>query len=125
MTVFESGINGEGRCIMEPYYIYNLDEYLSNVIYKALVKFHHEVKINKYTSVPIISDGGMMSVEESRYAWLGAVSKMIYAFDESEIPDIENYDGGLGKFEMDMDAYVKKCEEGRLLFAKHLHDLNI
>ena len=76
------------------------------------------------------------------------LDEIVYAFDKNNIPDIEAYDFSYNtiseepnengtipftlectneeevqRYQEDTDKYNKRCEEGRLLFAKHFNGL--
>ena len=121
---------------------YNLDTVLSEVILSGLVKFHNVLKekdkAGKAYGVPYFEEIGE-DVEKASEKWFDILSKMIYAFDEKNEPDItkynicfnldienkrlkynqENYD----KYLQDLQLYQEKKQEGLNLFAKHYESL--
>ena len=73
---------------------YNLDTILSEVILSGLVKFHNVLKekdkAGKAYGVPYFEEIGE-DVEKASEKWFDILSKMIYAFDEKNEPDITKY----------------------------------
>lgn len=72
--------------------VWSLDFTLNPIIHAALVKFKEELLKSEFSGVPAdfcIDDN---CTDESVANWHETLDKMIYAFNESNEPDRENYD---------------------------------
>lgn len=127
---------------------YSLDDVLSKIILAGLVKFKETIVNSQFSGVPSSFVKGSAITEEDVAEWHSVIDKMIYAFDKTNVPDIRDF-----KFKIEMERketktngstqiflkcdneeereryydaleeHNKKCEEGRLLFAKYYENL--
>jgi len=136
--------------------IMSLDETLSPIILAGLRKFKEELVKSKYGSYPaemfdLVGVEGYNPTNEEDEAcwnkWLGILDRMIYAFDPTEEPNMDEYgfefvwqeepsENGSSLVSIDVDNqeeynryredeedWVEKCREGRLLLAEYFHSL--
>lgn len=127
---------------------YSLDGVLSKIILAGLVKFKETITNSQFSGVPSSFVKGSAITDEDVAEWHIVIDKMIYAFDKTNMPDIRDF-----KFKIEMERketktngstqiflkcdneeereryydaleeHNKKCEEGRVLFAKYYENL--
>lgn len=128
--------------------IWDLDNTLSPIILAGLVRFKEQLVKSEFSGVPSSFVKGDEVTDEDIASWHKTVDSMIYAFDSKNLPSIQDYD-----FKIDMEygntwndgsrevflkcnndkekeryykaleEHHKKCEEGRMLFAKYYENL--
>ena len=136
--------------------VISLDETLSPIILAGLRKFKEELIESKYGSYPaemfdlIGVEGYNPTIGEDEDCWnkwLEILTKMIYAFDPKEEPNMDEYgfefewqsvsnENGnslvsidvtnqeeYDRFRDDEKDWERKCKEGRILFSEHFHSL--
>ena len=121
---------------------FDLDYSLSPIISTALVKFREQMD-NEWFDVPsnVIEECGYSIGETSEEElqicsdkWKEIIDKMIYSFDKSNEPDIEDYDFGYNfqdkglvqpsnqseydRYREDMELYWERKDQGLELFGK-------
>lgn len=138
----------KGKWIASRRDVWSLDDTLSPIILAGLVKFKETIVNSEFSGVPSSFVKGQDVTDEEVAEWHIVIDKMIYAFDESNVPKIQDF-----KFKIEMEhgnilfgesreiflkcdneeekeryyealkEYHKKCEEGRMLFAKYYENL--
>ena len=138
----------KGKWVASRRDVWDLDYTLSPIILAGLVKFKEIIINSKYSGVPSSFIKGEDVTDEDVAEWYSVIDKMIYAFDKTNVPDIRDF-----KFKIEMDRgetkangstqiflkcdneeakkryyealgeHHKKCEEGRVLFAKYYENL--
>src|SRR5690554_1404188 len=137
--------------------VISLDETLSPIILAGLKKFKEELLKDSFGSFPsdMLERIGAENpidptIEEHAAAWdmwLEVIDKMIFAFDPSEEPSMDDYGfefewesvptkegfsrmnidvtdkSEYDRFHNDQDDWDVKCREGRVLFAEFFHNL--
>lgn len=138
----------KGKWVCSKRDVWSLDYTLSPIILATLFKFKEELLKSKFSGVPAdfcIDDN---CTYESFTAWHDTIDKMIYAFDESNEPDRENYNFKLNwetvpterdgftqmsisctneaeqqRYIDDCSEHKEKCKLGRELFARYYDNL--
>lgn len=137
----------KGKWVASRRDVWDLDYTLSPIIFAGLVKFKEVVIQSKYSGVPSSFIKGKDVTDEEVKEWHNTIDSMIYAFDKDNIPDIQDYNFKINlehgekangstqiflncdnekerqRYYKDLEDYQKKCEEGRLLFAKYYENL--
>ena len=128
--------------------VWDLDYTLSPIILAGLVKFKEIIINSKYSGVPSSFIKGEDVTDEEVKEWHSIIDKMVYAFDKDNMPNIKDYNFKINlehgekkangftqiflncdneeekqRYCKDLEAYQKKCEEGRLFFAKYYENL--
>lgn len=127
--------------------VWDLDCTLSPIIFAGLVKFKETIINSKYSGVPSSFVKGEDVTDEEVKEWHNTIDKMIYAFDKDNMPDIQDYNFKINlehgdksngsaqiflncdneeekqRYYKDLEDHQKKCEEGRMLFAKYYENL--
>lgn len=137
----------KGKWVASRRDVWDLDYTLSPIIYAGLAKFKETVINSKYSGVPSLFVKGEDVTDEDVKEWHDAIDKMIYAFDKDNMPDIQDYNFKINlehgekangstqiflncdneeekqRYYKDLEDHQKKCEEGRMLFAKYYENL--
>lgn len=137
----------KGKWVVSRRDVWDLDYTLSPIIFAGLVKFKETVINSKYSGVPSLFVKGEDVTDEDVKEWHDAIDKMIYAFDKDNMPDIQDYNFKINlehgekangstqiflncdneeekqRYYKDLEDHQKKCEEGRMLFAKYYENL--
>lgn len=137
----------KGKWIASRKDVWDLDYTLSPIILAGIVKFKETIIKSKYSGVPSLFVKGEDVTDEDVKEWHDAIDKMIYAFDKDNMPDIQDYNFKINlehgeksngstqiflncdneeekqRYYKDLEDYQKKCEEGRILFAKYYENL--
>ena len=137
----------KGKWVVSRKDVWDLDYTLSPIILAGLAKFKETVINSKYSGVPSLFVKGEDVTDEEVKEWHDAIDKMIYAFDKDNIPDIQDYNFKINlehgekangstqiflncdneeekqRYYKDLEDHQKKCEEGRMLFAKYYENL--
>lgn len=138
----------KGKWVASRRDVWSLDDTLSPIILAGLVKFKETIVNSEFSGVPSSFVKGQDVTDQEVSEWHGVIDKMIYAFDENNIPDIQDF-----KFKIEMKHgetkvngsteiflkcdneeeksryyealkdHNKRCEEGRMLFAKYYENL--
>lgn len=137
----------KGKWVASRRDVWDLDCTLSPIILAGLVKFKETIVNSEYSGVPSSFVEGTDVTDEDVKEWHCVIDKMIYAFDNNNIPDIQDF-----KFKIEMEygekrgcstqiflkcdneeekeryyralkEHHKNCEEGRMLFAKYYENL--
>lgn len=128
--------------------VWDLDCTLSPIILAGIVKFKETIIKSKYSGVPSLFVKGEGVTDEEVKEWHNTIDKMIYAFDKDNMPDIQDYNFKINleqgekkangstqiflncdneeekqRYYKDLEDHQKKCEEGRMLFAKYYENL--
>jgi len=137
--------------------VISLDETLSPIILAGLKKFKEELLKDSFGSFPsdMLERIGAENpidptIEEHAAAWdmwHEVLDKMIFAFDPSEEPSMDDYGFGFeyesiptregfsrmnievtnqeeyDRFRQDEDEWIEKCREGRMLLAEYFDSL--
>ncbi|ULG01460.1 hypothetical protein phiA019_0114 [Aeromonas phage phiA019] len=137
----------KGKWVASRRDVWDLDYTLSPIIFAGLVKFKETIINSKYSGVPSLFVKGEDVTDEDVKEWHDAIDKMIYAFDKNNMPDIQDYNFKINiehgekangstqiflncdneeekqRYYKDLEDHQKKCEEGRMLFAKYYENL--
>jgi hypothetical protein len=137
----------KGKWVASRRDVWDLDYTLSPIIYAGLVKFKETVIKSKYSGVPSLFVKGENVTDEEVKEWHSTIDSMIYAFDKDNMPDIQDYNFKINlehgekangstqiflncdneeekqRYYKDLEDHQKKCEEGRMLFAKYYENL--
>lgn len=137
----------KGKWIASRKDVWDLDYTLSPIILAGIVKFKETIIKSKYSGVPSLFVKGEDVTDEDVKEWHDAIDKMIYAFDKDNMPDIQDYNFKINlehgeksngstqiflncdneeekqRYYKDLEDHQKKCEEGRILFAKYYENL--
>lgn len=137
----------KGKWVASRKDVWDLDCTLSPIILAGIVKFKETIIKSKYSGVPSLFVKGEDVTDEEVKEWHNTIDKMIYAFDKDNMPYIQDYNFKINlehgekangstqiflncdneeeklRYYKDLEAYQKKCEEGRLLFAKYYENL--
>ena len=137
----------KGKWVVSRKDVWDLDYTLSPIILAGLAKFKETVINSKYSGVPSLFVKGEDVTDEEVKEWHDAIDKMIYAFDKDNMPDIQDYNFKINlehgekangstqiflncdneeekqRYYKDLEDHQKKCEEGRMLFAKYYENL--
>lgn len=137
----------KGKWIASRKDVWDLDYTLSPIILAGIVKFKETIIKSKYSGVPSLFVKGEDVTDEDVKEWHDAIDKMIYAFDKDNMPDIQDYNFKINlehgeksngstqiflncdneeekqRYYKDLEDHQKKCEEGRMLFAKYYENL--
>lgn len=137
----------KGKWIASYRDIWDLDYTLSPIILAGLVRFKEQIVNSKFAGIPSSFVSGEDVTDEDVANWHSTVDKMIYAFDNKNLPDISDYNfdiqmtRGESKngstrvhFKCDNEKekqryytalkdYNEKCKEGRILFATYYENL--
>lgn len=137
----------KGKWVASRRDVWDLDYTLSPIILAGLVKFKETIIKSKYSGVPSLFVKGEDVTDEEVKEWHNTVDKMIYAFDKDNMPDIQDYNFKINlehgekakgytqiflncdneeekqRYYKDLEDHQKKCEEGRMLFAKYYENL--
>ena len=137
----------KGKWVASRKDIWDLDYTLSPIICAGLVKFKETIINSKYSGVPSSFVKGEDVTDEEVKEWHNAIDSMIYAFDKDNIPNIQDYNFKINleygekangftqiflncdneeekqRYYKDLEDHQKKCEEGRMLFAKYYENL--
>ena len=137
----------KGKWVASRRDVWDLDYTLSPIIIAGLVKFKETIVNSQFSGVPSSFVKGSVITDEDVAEWHSVIDKMVYAFDKTNVPDIRDF-----KFKIEMDRgekangstqiflncdneeekqryykdledHQKKCEEGRMLFAKYYENL--
>lgn len=137
----------KGKWVASRRDVWDLDYTLSPIILAGLVKFKETIIKSKYSGVPSLFVKGEDVTDEEVKEWHNIIDSMIYAFDNDNIPDIQDYNFKINleygekstgstqiflncdneeekqRYYKDLEDHQKKCEEGRILFAKYYENL--
>lgn len=137
----------KGKWVASRRDVWDLDCTLSPIIFAGLVKFKETVINSKYSCVPSLFVKGENVTDEEVKEWHNTIDSMIYAFDKDNMPDIQDYNFKINleygekctgstqiflncdneeekqRYYKDLEEHHKKCEEGRMLFAKYYENL--
>ncbi len=138
----------KGRWVCSKRDVWSLDNTLSPIILAGLLKFKEELLKSEYSGVPAGFCTGDEVTDECVAAWHKTIDNMILAFDDSQVPDIRDYDfkinleriptdkEGCKRFvtscanEVERERYYndcreheEKCKQGREMFAKYYQSL--
>lgn len=137
----------KGKWVASRKDVWDLDYTLSTIIFAGLAKFKETIIKSKYSGVPSLFVKGEDVTDEDVKEWHDAIDKMIYAFDKDNMPDIQDYNFKINlehgekangstqiflncnneeekqRYYKDLEDHQKKCEEGRMLFAKYYENL--
>lgn len=127
---------------------YSLDGVLSKIILAGLVKFKETITNSQFSGVPSSFIKGPAITDADVAEWHSVIDKMIYAFDKTNMPDIRDFKFKIemerketktngstqiflkcdneeerGRYYDALEEHNKKCEEGRVLFAKYYENL--
>jgi len=127
---------------------YSLDGVLSKIILAGLVKFKETITNSQFSGVPSSFVKGPAITDEDVKEWHNTIDSMIYAFDKDNMPDIRDYNFKINlehgekkansstqiflncdneeekqRYYKDLEDHNKKCEEGRVLFARYYENL--
>lgn len=138
----------KGKWVASRRDVWDLDYTLSPIILAGLVKFKETITNSQFSGVPSSFVKGPAITDADVKEWHNIIDKMIYAFDKTNMPDIRDF-----KFKIEMERketktngstqiflkcdneeekeryykaleeHNKKCEEGRVLFAKYYENL--
>lgn len=138
----------KGKWVASRRDVWDLNYTLSPIILAGIVKFKETIIKSKYSGVPSLFVKGEDVTDEDVAEWHSVIDKMIYAFDKTNMPDTRDF-----KFKIEMERketktngsiqiflkcdneeereryydaleeHNKKCEEGRMLFAKYYENL--
>jgi len=137
----------KGKWVASRRDVWDLDYTLSPIILAGLVKFKETITNSQFSGVPSSFVKGPAITDEDVKEWHNTIDSMIYAFDRGNMPNIKDYnfkinlehgekaDGSTQiflncdneeekqRYYKDLEDHQKKCEEGRLLFAKYYENL--
>ncbi|WAW11441.1 hypothetical protein vBAcePPAc_0064 [Aeromonas phage vB_AceP_PAc] len=138
----------KGKWVASRRDVWDLDYTLSPIILAGLVKFKETITNSQFSGVPSSFVKGPAITDEDVAEWHSVIDKMIYAFDKDNMPNIKDYNFKInlehgekkanGSIQIflncdnekekqwyykDLEDYQKKCEDGRLLFAKYYENL--
>ena len=137
----------KGKWVASRRDVWDLDYTLSPIIFAGLVKFKETIINSKYSGVPSLFVKGENVTDEEVKEWHSTIDSMIYAFDKDNMPDIQDYNFKINlehgekangstqiflncdneeekqRYYKDLEDHQKKCEEGRMLFAKYYENL--
>ncbi len=138
----------KGKWVASRRDVWDLDYTLSPIIIAGLVKFKETIVNSQFSGVPSSFVKGPAITDEDVAEWHNTIDSMIYAFDKDNMPNIKDYNFKINlehgekkangstqiflncdneeeklRYYKDLEAYQKKCEEGRLLFAKYYENL--
>ena len=137
----------KGKWVASRRDVWDLDYTLSPIIFAGLVKFKETIIKSKYSGVPSLFVKGEDVTDEEVKEWHNTIDKMIYAFDKDNMPYIQDYNFKINlehgekangstqiflncdneeekqRYYKDLEDHQKKCEEGRMLFAKYYENL--
>lgn len=137
----------KGKWVASRRDVWDLDCTLSPIILAGIVKFKETIIKSKYSGVPSLFVKGEDVTDEEVKEWHNTIDKMIYAFDKDNIPYIQDYNFKINlehgekangstqiflncdneeekqRYYKDLEDHQKKCEEGRMLFAKYYENL--
>lgn len=138
----------KGKWVASRRDVWDLDCTLSPIILAGLVKFKEAVVNSQFSGVPSAFVKGQDVTDEEVKEWHNTIDSMIHAFDKDNMPNIKDYDFKTNiehgekkangstqiflncdnekekqRYYKDLEDYQKKCEEGRLLFAKYYENL--
>ena len=137
----------KGKWVASRKDVWDLDYTLSPIIFAGLVKFKETIIKSKYSGVPSLFVKGQDITDEDVKEWHNTIDKMIYSFDKDNMPDIQDYNFKINlehgekangstqiflncdneeekqRYYKDLEDHQKKCEEGRMLFAKYYENL--
>lgn len=137
----------KGKWVASRRDVWDLDYTLSPIIFAGLVKFKETIIKSKYSGVPSLFVKGEDVTDEEVKEWHNTIDSMIYAFDKDNMPDIQDYNFKINlehgekangstqiflncdneeekqRYYKDLEDHQKKCEEGRMLFAKYYENL--
>jgi len=137
--------------------VISLDETLSPIILAGLRKFKEELIESKYGSFPSgmfdlvgveeMKEPTLDQEEDAWQMWLEVLDRMVYAFDPTEEPSLDDYgfefewqssptENGntlvsidvtdkeeYDRYRTDQDDWMDKCREGRMLLAEFYDSL--
>ncbi len=137
----------KGKWVASRKDVWDLDCTLSPIILAGIVKFKETIIKSKYSGVPSLFVKGEDVTDEEVKEWHNTIDKMIYAFDKDNMPYIQDYNFKINlehgekangstqiflncdneeekqRYYKDLEDHQKKCEEGRMLFAKYYENL--
>jgi hypothetical protein len=137
----------KGKWVASRRDVWDLDYTLSPIIFAGLTKFKETSIKSKYSGVPSLFVKGEDVTDEDIKEWHNTIDSMIYAFDKDNIPNIQDYNFKINlehgekangftqiflncdneeekqRYYKDLEDHQKKCEEGRMLFAKYYENL--
>ena len=137
----------KGKWVASRRDVWDLDCTLSPIILAGIVKFKETIVNSEYSGVPSSFVKGQDVTDEDVKEWHNTIDKMIYAFDMNNMPDIQDYNFKINlehgekangstqiflscdnekekqRYYKDLEDHQKKCEEGRILFAKYYENL--
>ena len=138
----------KGKWVASRRDVWDLDYTLSPIIIAGLVKFKETIVNSQFSGVPSSFVKGPAITDEDVAEWHNTIDSMIYAFDKDNMPNIKDYNFKINlehgekkangstqiflncdneeeklRYYKDLEYHQKKCEEGRLLFAKYYENL--
>ena len=138
----------KGKWIANRRDVWDLDYTLSPIIFAGLVKFKETITNSQFSGVPSSFVKGPAITDEDVKEWHNTIDSMIYAFDKDNMPDIRDYNFKINlehgekkangstqiflncdnekekqRYYDALEEHNKKCEEGRVLFAKYYENL--
>jgi hypothetical protein len=138
----------KGRWVCSKRDVWSLDNTLNPIILAGLLKFKEELLKSEYSGVPADFCTGDEVTDECVAVWHKTIDNMILAFDDSQIPDIRDYDFkiNLERIPTDREGYTQvitsctneieqqryykdcreheeKCKQGRELFSRYYQSL--
>lgn len=138
----------KGKWVASRRDVWDLDYTLSQIILAGLVKFKETITISQFSGVPSSFVKGQDVTDEEVKEWHNTIDSMIYAFDKTNMPDIQDFKFKIEmerkeaktngstqiflkcdneeekqRYYKDLEEHHKKCEEGRMLFAKYYENL--
>lgn len=138
----------KGKWIANYKDIWDLDNTLSPIILAGLVRFKEQLVKSEFSGVPSSFVKGDEVTDEDVAEWHKTIDSMIYAFDSKNLPNIQDYDFKIdiehgdtwddgsreiflkcdneeekGRYYKALEDHRKKCQEGRMLFAKYYENL--
>ena len=137
----------KGKWVASRKDVWDLDCTLSPIILAGIVKFKETIIKSKYSGVPSLFVKGQDVTDEEVKEWHNTIDSMIYAFDKDNMPHIQDYNFKINlehgekangstqiflncdneeekqRYYKDLEDHQKKCEEGRMLFAKYYENL--
>lgn len=138
----------KGKWVASRRDVWDLDYTLSPIIFAGLVKFKETIIKSQFSEVPSSFVKGPAITDEDVKEWHNIIDSMIYAFDKDNMPDIRDYNLKINlehgekkangstqiflkcdneeakkRYYEALEEHHKKCEEGRVLFAKYYENL--
>lgn len=138
----------KGKWVASRRDVWDLDYTLSPIILAGLVKFKEAITNSQFSGVPSSFVKGPAITDEDVAECHNTIDSMIYAFDKNNMPNIKDYNFKINlehgeeksngstqiflncdneeekqRYYADLEEHNKKCEEGRVLFAKYYENL--